>query len=497
MELWHLLPGTAARHFNKSEIADREIHTMASGDAKVTFAGALLVIAFLIAALTGGIIFFGASPHIPLLATTAFAALVAIKSGFSWDEVEKGILNTIGMGMQAILILMIIGCIIGVWILSGVVPAMIYYGLKIISPGIFLVATCVICAIVSLATGSSWTTAATVGIALIGVGSGLGIPVNMVAGAIISGAYFGDKMSPLSDTTNLAPAMAGAKLFDHVRHMAWTTGPSMLIACVIYAVMGMNYAGKELDVSSINTILDTLNSSFTINPWLIVPPLLVIGMVILKVPALPGLFGGVIVGAAFAAIFQGAGMTEIIKAAQSGFSSQTGVAAVDSLLSRGGLESMMGTVSLILIALSLGGVMESSGMLYAISMKIVTYARSTGSTVVATFLTCVFCNLAAGDQYLSIVIPGRIYKDIFRDKGLAPKNLSRCLEDFGTLTSPLVPWNTCGAFMATALGVHPFAYLPYAFLNLINPVVSIIYGYTGFTMEKLTPETSESTSQKP
>ncbi|MDD3148248.1 MAG: Na+/H+ antiporter NhaC, partial [Candidatus Riflebacteria bacterium] len=366
-------------------------------------------------------------------------------------------------------------------------------GLKLISPGIFLVATCLICAIVALATGSSWTTAATVGIALIGVGSGLGIPVNMVAGAIISGAYFGDKMSPLSDTTNLAPAMAGAKLFDHIRHMAWTTGPSLVIACIIYAVLGMQYAGKELDTASINTILDTLGSSFTINPWLIIPPLMVIGMVVLKVPALPGLFGGVFVGAIFAAVFQGAGMTEIIKAAQSGFSSQTGVVAVDELLSRGGLESMMNTISLILIALSLGGVMESSGMLYAISMKILGFAKSTGSTVLATFFTCVFCNLAAGDQYLSIVIPGRIYKDIYRDKGLHPKNLSRCLEDFGTLTSPLVPWNTCGAFMATALGVHPFAYLPYAFLNLINPIVSIVYGYTGFSMEKLTPETLEST----
>ncbi len=463
---------------------------MESGGGKITFGGALLVIAFLVVALTGGIIFFGASPHIPLLATTAFAAIVAIWSGYKWDELEKGILHTIGMGMQAILILMIIGCIIGVWILSGVVPAMIYYGLKIISPGIFLLATCVICAIVSTATGSSWTTAATVGIALIGVGSGLGIPTHIVAGAIISGAYFGDKMSPLSDTTNLAPAMAGAKLFDHVRHMAWTTGPSMLIACVIYAFLGMNYAGKELDFASINTILDAISKNFNINLWLMLPPILVIVMVIMKVPAIPGLFGGVFLGAIFAGIFQNSDMTAIIKAAHTGFVSNTGVESVDKLLSRGGLESMMGTISLIMVALSLGGVMESSGMLNAVSMKIVTYARSTGSTVLATFFTCIFCNLAAGDQYLSIVIPGRIYKDIFREKGLHPKNLSRCLEDFGTLTSPLVPWNTCGAFMASALGIHPFAYLPYAFLNLVNPLVSIFYGYTGLTMEKLPPEES-------
>ncbi len=459
-----------------------------SETAHISFARAMLVVTFLLISLISGLMIFGASPHIPILVATAFAAMVAIFSGQQWKEIEGGILKTIGMGMQSILILMIIGCLIGVWILSGIVPAMIFYGLKLISPGIFLVATCIICAIVSLATGSSWTTAATVGIALLGVGSGLGIPASMVAGAIISGAYFGDKMSPLSDTTNLAPAMTGTNLFEHIRHMVYTTGPSLIIACIIYGILGMSYAGKELDTTAIDTMLKTLSTSFHITPLLVIPPVLVIVMVILRVPALPGLFGGILLGAGCAAYFQGSGMTEIIKAAHSGYASQTGLEAVDSLLSRGGLESMMGTISLILIALSLGGVMESSGMLNAIARKIVTYATTTGSTVVATFFTCIFCNLAAGDQYLSIVIPGRIYKDIYRERGLHPKNLSRCLEDFGTITSPLVPWNTCGAFMTTALGIHPFVYLPYAFLNLINPLVSIIYAYTGITMEKLPPQ---------
>jgi NhaC family Na+:H+ antiporter len=259
----------------------------------------------------------------------------------------------------------------------------------------------------------------------------------------------------------------------------------MLISCVIFAVLGMNYAGKELDVSAINDLLNTLSTNFTISPWLVIPPVLVILMVVFKVPALPGLFGGVLLGGIFAAVFQGSGMTEIIKAAHTGYVSQTGIEAIDNLLTRGGLESMMGTVSLILVALSLGGVMEGSGMLHCISLRILKYARTTGSTVLSTFLTCVFCNIAAGDQYLSVVIPGRIYREIYPDLGLHPKNLSRCLEDFGTITSPLVPWNTCGAFMATALGIHPFVYLPYAFLNLINPVISIIYGYTGFSMEKI------------
>ena len=452
---------------------------------KITFGEAFLVIIFLVAALMSTLMVFGGDPHMPILATTIVAALVAIRAGYKWSDIEEGIIDTIRMSMQAVLILMIIGCIIGTWILAGVVPTMIYYGLKILSPGIFLVATCLICSIVSLATGSSWTTAGTVGIALLGVGGGLGIPLPIVAGAIISGAYFGDKMSPLSDTTNLAPAMAGSNLFDHIKHMVFTTGPSLLIALVLYGIIGMRYAGKELDVAGINTLLETLGGQFTISPLLLIPPVLVIAMVIFKVPAIPGLIGGTILGGLFAAMFQGADMSAIIDAAHYGFVSETGVEAVDELLSRGGLDSMMWTISLILLAMSFGGTMERTGMLNAIAEKILTFAKSTGSLVTATILTCIFTNLTTGDQYLSIVVPGRMYRNIFAEKGLHPKNLSRCLEDSGTLTSPLVPWNTCGAFMYSALGVHPFAYLPYAFLNLINPLVSIFYGFTGITMEKL------------
>ncbi|QEK11059.1 Na+/H+ antiporter NhaC [Crassaminicella thermophila] len=455
---------------------------------KITFGEAMLVIVFLIASLMSTLMKFGGDPHMPLLASAIFASLIAIRAGYKWQFIEEGVTETIKMAMQSVLILMVIGCIIGTWILSGVVPTMIYYGLKLISPGIFLVATCLICSIVSLATGSSWTTAGTVGIALLGVGGGLGIPAPMVAGAIISGAYFGDKMSPLSDTTNLAPAMAGAKLFDHIKHMCFTTGPSLLISCIIFGILGLKYAGKELDTATINTLLDALNGQFNINPLLLLPPVLVILMVVFKVPALPGLLGGTILGGIFAAVFQGAGMSAIIDAAHYGYTSETGIEAVDSLLSRGGLDSMMWTVSLILIALSFGGIMERTGMLQVIAEKILKLANSTGSLVLATFITCIFCNLATGDQYLSLVIPGRMYKDVYREKGLHPKNLSRCLEDFGTITSPLVPWNTCGAFMTTALGMHPFAYLPFAFLNLINPLVSIFYGFTGITMEKLPQE---------
>jgi len=458
---------------------------------QISFGEVLFVFLFLIVSLMSTIILFGGDPHIPILVTTIIASIVAIRAGYKWNDIQDGIIDGIKMSMQAILILMIVGMLIGVWILAGVVPTMIYYGLKILSPGIFLVATCLICAIVSLATGSSWTTAGTVGVALIGVGMGLGMPMPMVAGAIISGAYFGDKMSPLSDTTNLAPAMAGADLFDHVKHMIKTTGPSLVIALILYGILGARYAGKELDIAGINQLLEGLAGEFAINPLLFIPPLVVILMVVFKVPAIPGLIGGVVLGSIFAAIFQGAGMGAIIEASHYGFVSETGIVEIDDLLTRGGLDSMMWTVSLIMIAMSFGGVLEKTGMLNALLEKVLKVVKSTGSLVLATVLSCFFINLTSGDQYMSLVVPGRMFKDAYAERGLHPKNLSRVLEDAGTLSSPLIPWNTCGAFMLSTLAIHPFAYLPYAFLNLINPLVSIFYGYTGITMEKLPEEEAE------
>jgi Na+:H+ antiporter, NhaC family len=446
---------------------------------------ALVPVVALVLFLSVAIMKYDASPHVPLMFAAVVAAIMGLKIGLKWEDLEKGILNTINMSMQAIIILVIIGTIIGAWIISGTVPAMIYYGLKILTPGIFLAATCIMCCIVSLATGSSWTTAGTVGVALLGVGQGLGIPVEMIAGAIISGAYFGDKMSPLSDTTNLAPAMAGATLFDHVKHMVFTTGPSLVIALIIYAIMGVKFASKELDYAQINKILEALGAQFDINLWLLIPPVIVIILVVKKVPAIPGLFAGTILGAIFAFIFQGKDLGTIISVLNDGYVSETGFQVVDDLLTRGGAQSMMFTVSLILCAMTFGGIMERAGFLQVMAESLLSWAKNTGSLVLTTIVSCIFCNLVAGDQYLSIVIPGRMYKNEFEKRGLAPKNLSRCLEDAGTLTSPLVPWNTCGAFMHGALGVHPFAYLPYAFLNLINPLVSIFYGYTGITMERL------------
>jgi NhaC family Na+:H+ antiporter len=447
---------------------------------------ALIPIVYLIFILYMGIQKWGVDVHIPILTAAIVAGLVGnLLLKVSWAELEEGIVDTIKMSMGAILILMVIGMVIGTWILSGVVPTMIYYGLKIISPGWFLVATLLLTSVVSLATGSSWTTAGTVGIALIGIGQGLGIPVEIVAGAIISGAYFGDKMSPLSDTTNLAPAVAGSNLFDHVRHMIYTTGPSYLISMVLFGIIGLKYAGNALDITSINEILTTMDANFMINPLLLLLPLIVIGMVVMKVPAIPGLLASVILAGLIAMVTQGADMATIIGVSHYGYESTTGVAAIDDLLTRGGLDGMMWTVSLILVAMTFGGIMEKAGLLEALAANILKFATNTGNLVLATVLTVISINILAGDQYLSIVIPGRMYKKVFDERGLAPKNLSRILEDSGTLTSPLIPWNTCGVFMSTTLGVATFAYLPYAFLNLINPLVSIFYGYTGITMEKI------------
>jgi len=454
---------------------------------RLTLAVALLPVIFLIASLSVAIIIFGLPPHIPLLLSSAVAALIGILWGQKWKEIETGMVQGITMAMPAILILMVVGAMIGTWIQGGIVPTLIYYGLKLLSPGIFLAATMLICSVVSLGTGSSWSTAGTVGVALIGVGQGLGIPLPLVAGAIISGAYFGDKMSPLSDTTNLAPAVAGTDIFSHVRHMVYTTVPAYILAITGYIIIGLRFAGGRMDTAQIEKILTTIKSNFFIHPILLLPPILVIVMIVLRIPPLPSLLGGTIIGAIFAMITQSRSLGEVIKAAQSGYVSETGVPLVDNLLTRGGLESMMTTVALIIFALSFGGIMEKTGMLEIIASTLLKRVRSTGSLVTTTILSCVAMNAIASDQYMAIVIPGRMYRKAFADRNLDPKNLSRCLEDSGTLTSPLVPWNSCGAFMHATLGVNPLLYLPFAFFNLTDPLVSIFFGYTGITMAKISP----------
>ena len=461
-----------------------------------TLIEALIPVVLMMFFLGYSILKFGASPHIPLIGGTIIASVMGIRLGYSWQELEDGLIFGITLALKACLILLIIGTLIGTWILSGIVPTMIYWGLKVLSPSIFLLATALICSLVSLATGSSWSTAGTVGVALIGVGKGLGVPLPMVAGAIISGSYFGDKMSPLSDTTNLAPAMAGTDLFTHIRHMVYTTGPSMIISLIIYAILGLRYSGIKMQTENVSQIVATLQANFNLHWLLLLPPTLVILMVVKKIPALPALVGGTILGGIFAMIFQGTSVGTIVNVSYSGFVSHSGFPMVDELLTRGGMESMLYTVSLIMCALSFGGVMEKTRMLERIANAILKTARSTGALVTATIITCISMNIIAPDQYLSIVVPGRMYKDAYDKRGLHPKNLSRALEDSGTLSSPLVPWNTCGAFMHATLGVSPLVYLPFAFLNLINPMISIFYGFTGITMDKADPVVSSDTPEE-
>ncbi len=446
---------------------------------------AAVPIAALILFLLVQIRIFDGTPHLPLILASIVAAVVGLSLGYAWGEIERGIVEGIAVALKAILILMVVGMLIGTWIASGVVPLLIDYGLQLLSPSYFLLAACLICSVVSIATGSSWTTAGTVGVALIGVGEGLGVSLPMTAGAIISGAYFGDKMSPLSDSTNLAPAVAGSELFEHIRYMMYTTMPAYLVALVLYGIIGLTTGGGSIDDSQVGEIRSALAASFNLSPILLLAPISVIAAVAFRVPALPALIGGALLGGLLALWIQGADLGEICAVAQNGFKADTGSPTVDELLSRGGLESMMSTIALVLCALTFGGIMERTGLLNALANAILKLAHSTGSLVLATVGSCVGTNIVAPDQYLSIVIPGRMYREAFRSRNLHAKNLSRTVEDSGTLSSPLVPWNTCGAFMSTTLMVPTAAYLPYAFLNLLTPVVAVIIAYTGFRIAHL------------
>lgn len=466
------------------------------GRREPTLAIALIPAFCLVAVLFVSIAVLESSGHIPLIIASAIAALVAVTAlGRPWAEIEAGMIESIKHSLPAVLILMAVGLLIGVWIAGGVVPLLISYGLEILAPSYFLAASCVVCGLISLAVGSSWSTAATAGLALVGVGQVLGFPPGMTAGAVVSGAYFGDKLSPLSDTTNLAAAAAGAELFSHIRHMLYTTIPALAVSLALFLILGFRQAAEGVDAASAYAEMTAaLGANFELTPWLLLAPLTVLVLIWRKTPPLPALLAGSFVGAALMLIFQpqhapqGAG--SVIAVLYGGFESSTGIAAVDELLSRGGLTSMMDTIALILCAFAFGGVMEASGMLQRLTEAVLAAAHSTGSLIAATVASCIGMNVLAADQYLAVVLPGRMYRQAFAQRGLAPKNLSRAIEDSATLTSPLVPWNTCGAYMAGVLGVATVTYLPYAFLNLLSPMISLVYGYTGWTIERVEDDRS-------
>ena len=447
--------------------------------------------------------------QIALTLAAAVAAIFGMQVGYTWKDMEAGIIKSISSAMQAILILLIIGALAGTWLISGIIPSMIYYGVQFMSPTFFLVSACIISAIVALSTGSSWSTIATIGVALLGIGQAFDIHVGLTAGAIISGAYFGDKMSPLSDTTNLAPAMAGTDLFTHIRHMVYTTVPSIIISMIIFALIGL-FSNSGSNPEETALMVKALESKFYISPILFIVPLLVGFAIYKKMPALPALLLGALLGGLFAVIFQPEIVKEIagntgnyfeasykavlisiydsIKVPVSIPESAAVEQSVNDLLKAKGMVGMLTVIWLIISAMMFGGVMEACGFLHRITEGIIRMAQSTGSLIASTVGTCVFFNITASDQFLAIVVPGRMYADTYRDRNLAPENLSRVLEDSGTVTSVLIPWNTCGAAQAGALGVATMVYAPFCFFNILSPIISVIYGYLNIKINPLKVE---------
>lgn len=484
-------------------------------ESAMPFAIALVPLLVLICLLVANIRLFAdeatSGPNqIALLLSAAVAGSLARVYGFSFGRSITGITYSIHSALPAILILLVIGALSATWMLSGVVPAMIYYGLMVLDPAYFLVAAVVISAVVSVATGSSWSTIATVGVALLGIGNVLDVSSAMTAGAIISGAYFGDKISPLSDTTNLAAAMAGTDIFTHIRHMLWTTVPSIVITLLLFVLIssGENYATIYVDQA--DRLAQSLIARFTLSPWLFLVPMAVLLMVAFKINPLVSLIVGTLLGGAFAVVFQPELVREIALAQAgetasgessyyiqayrllvtvmgNGFEIESGNPLMNDLIRSSGMAGMLNTVWLIISAMCFGGVMEASGMLRALTRPLIAAVKSDSGLMGATVGTCCFFNVTASDQYLAIVVPGRMFRQAYRDRGLGPENLSRTLEDSATVTSVLVPWNTCGATQAAVLGVSVYAFAFYCFFNLLSPLMTLLFAYTGFTVTRIAP----------
>lgn len=428
----------------------------------------------------------------------AIAAIIGFRNKVSYAAMMEEIAKNIKSTSSAILILLMVGALSGTWLLSGVIPTMIYYGLQILHPAIFLPACVIICSIISIATGSSWTTSATVGIALIGIGSTIGMPLGMVAGAVVSGAYFGDKLSPLSDTTNLAPAMAGTDLFTHIRYMTLTTIPTMIVTVILFIFLGL--AQNTTGSSDSNEILNAITETFTISPLLFIVPAVVILLIVKKTEPLIALLVGTLLGGVFALYFQPnivakiGGATEmniysgykgIMNAITTSITIETSNEVLNNLFTAKGMSGMLSTIWLILCAMVFGGVMEAIGALTRITDSLLKLFHTTFGLFASTVASCLALNLTASDQYLAIVVPGKMFSKAYADKGLAPENLSRTLEDSGTVTSALIPWNTCGAYQSGVLGVSTWSYLPYAFFNIISPFMTLLFAAFNIKIKQL------------
>ncbi len=436
---------------------------------------ALIPVAAIMVFMIVGTVLWGMDPHIPLVLACVVTAFVAAACGYKWDAIITGALDSIKSAVEALVIILCVGMLIGSWVWAGTMPAMVYYGLKFISPSVFLALGLVLTAIVGLATGSSWTASGTVGVALMGVAMGLGISAPLAAGMIIAGAYTGDKLSPLSDSTNVAAAAAETPLYDHVGAMMTTTIPSFCISFVLYLIVGFVVIDTSgYDATLAQGIMDAIADNFYLSPWIMIPVLVVIFAAVKRIPAIPSLLLAAAVAAVIAIFAQGSSLPDVLIGLQAGFSIETGNEYADSLLNRGGLDSMLWTISLIMFALAYGGMMEKCRFVESLMGGIVKRVKSTASLVAATIITGIICDVILTDQYLAIMIPSRMFRDEFDKRDLSRSFLSRTTEDGATLWSPMIPWNGCGAYQAATLGVHNFAFMPFAFVNLINPVLAVV-----------------------
>ncbi len=463
---------------------------------------AIIPLIALVAMLASSVLLYGDDSsygpnQIALLVAAAIASVIGLYNGHGWYSIQAGITRGIAVALGAMLIILMVGALIGTWLLAGIVPTLIYYGLELLSPTWFYAASCLICAVIALSIGSSWTTAATIGVALIGVAAGLDLSVAITAGAVISGAYFGDKMSPLSDTTNLAPAVSGSELFAHIRYMTWVSIPALVIALILYILLGFAGSGQGGGGDLIE-MQAQLKDLFNINLFMLIPLAVLFGLAVAGQPALPSIFIGAMLGGIWAIAFQpervaavadGGGLLNALQVVwltlADGTSVDSGNEGLDRLLSGGGMSSMLNTVWLVICAMTFGAVMECTGLLKRLLTGVIGMVRSTASLVTTTILTCFSTNVLTADQYISIVLPGRMFRAEFRARGLDPRVLSRSLEGGGTITSPLIPWNTCGVFMFGVLGVSPLTYAPYAFFLLLVPLIGILYAFFDFRILRL------------
>ena len=436
--------------------------------------------------------------QIALVMATGIAALVGQRTGIAWRDCQAGIIDGIGVGLGPTLILLAVGMLIGTWILAGTVPTMIYYGVQVLNPGIFYAASALICAIVAISVGSSWTVAGTLGIGLMGIAGSFDLSPAIAAGAIVSGAYFGDKLSPMSDTTNLAAAATGVDLFEHIRHMLWTTVPSFVLALLVFSLIG---SADATTPEQIRALQDSLAQQFDIGLHLLLPLALMLFLVYKRFPAYPAIILSALTGAVFAVLFQGDAVARLAAssdlpgalqqlkgvwlALMSGYVADSGNAFLDALLTKGGMSSMLNTVWLIICALGFGGILERTGVLEYWLRMAVRFVHGTGSLVATTIATCFSTNILAADQFMAVALPGRMYRDAYEQFGLSRLNLSRTLEDSATITSALIPWNTCGAYMSATLGVATFAYAPFAVFNIACPLIAIAYGFSGIAQKPL------------